>query len=158
MCNLDVQPKRFGWCAFVVLVGGAGLVVGVVFVAWLVFQFVVGFVDVGFVAGFASKSGSPQTLSLFAFPEANADPLAKVNGRPQLKEDMEEDCQKWAILNTHSDAFETLNMDVRVSVLGRIGQRNVAPTLWIKDLSAFGELRHSNQTDVNVKILKVMIM
>lgn len=52
-------------------------------------------------------------------------PLAQVNGRPQLSKAEDCDCSKWGILSSHSDAFEALNMDVRVSVLGRIGQRNL---------------------------------
>eukprot|EP00435_Cladocopium_sp_Y103_P062751 s510_g24.t1 len=46
-----------------------------------------------------------------------------VNGRPQLAKAEDCDCGNWGILSSHSDAFEALNMDVRVSVLGRIGQR-----------------------------------
>lgn len=49
--------------------------------------------------------------------------LHVVNGRPQLSKAEDCDCSKWGILSSHSDAFEALNMDVRVSVLGRIGQR-----------------------------------
>ena len=48
-----------------------------------------------------------------------------MNGRPQLSKAEDCDCSKWGILSSHSDAFEALNMDVRVSVLGRIGQRNL---------------------------------
>ena len=66
-----------------------------------------------------------QMLSAFEPACDWAIPLAQVNGRPQLSKAEDCDCSKWGILSSHSDAFEALNMDVRVSVLGRIGQRNL---------------------------------
>ncbi|CAK9014353.1 unnamed protein product [Durusdinium trenchii] len=49
--------------------------------------------------------------------------LCCIDGRPQLE--VEDDDHR-PLLHSHGEAFETLNMDIRVSVLGRIGQKRKA--------------------------------
>ena len=71
--------------------------------------------------------------------------LVLIGGRPQLDHREDSLHGEQALLKSHHKDFETLNMDVRVSVIGRIGPPKKAkgcdlPNIWHRGIS-LGQLR-----------------
>eukprot|EP00438_Fugacium_kawagutii_P031870 Skav224123 [mRNA] locus=scaffold2427:317724:322270:- [translate_table: standard] len=92
-----------------------------------------------FIAGEPEKHGL-QTI------DGTADgKLLLIDGRPQLDEYQDRFSEEQALLTNHRRAFEDLNMDVRVSVIGRIGLTKKPKGCLLPDLCqrgmSLGQLR-----------------
>ncbi|CAE7254436.1 unnamed protein product [Symbiodinium natans] len=90
-------------------------------------------------------AGEPEKHGLLTVDGTADGKLVLIDGRPQLDEGQDRFREEQALLTNHRKAFEDLNMDVRVSVIGRIGLTKkpkgcLLPDLFQRGMS-LGQLR-----------------